>query len=284
MRCVALQHLEHDPPGLLELPLRERGWSLEVRRVDGAQSVDGAGSQGSPGRPGSAESPGRRDQPLDGLARPAVDLASQAADLAGPAVDLLLVLGGNIGAYETDRLPFLAPEIAKIGGRMRADLPVLGICLGAQLMAAALGARVYKGPSLEIGWLPVIPTAEGEADPVFPLLLRPSPVTLQWHGDTFDHPVGTVALGTSALYAAQGFRHGAWSYALQFHPEVPLADLPTWIERSEPPLTGPPATPWPSEILAGAETYYAAYEMQTHAFMHAYLEMLERGRARDGAG
>jgi GMP synthase-like glutamine amidotransferase len=282
MRCVALQHLEHDPPGLLGLPLRERGWSLEVMRVDGAQGVDGAESLGSPGIQGNAERTGGRAQPLDGLASQAVDLASHVVDLASPAIDLLLVLGGNIGAYETDRLPFLAPEIAKIGERLRAGLPVLGICLGAQLMAAALGARVYKGQSHEIGWLPVTPTAEGEADPVFPLLLHPSPVTLQWHGDTFDHPVGTVALGTSTLCAAQGFRLGAHSYALQFHPEVPLADLPTWIERSEPPLTGPPDTPWPSEIIAGAEEYYAAYERQTHAFMHAYLEMLERGRARDG--
>ena len=189
-----------------------------------------------------------------------------------------------MGAYETDRLPFLAPQIAKIGERLRADLPVLGICLGAQLMAAALGARAYKGPTLEIGWLPVTPTVGGEADPVFHLLLRPSPVTLQWHGDTFDLPAGTVPMGTSAAYAAQGFRHGTCSYALQFHPEVPLADLPTWIERSEPPLTGPPDTPWPSEILAGAREYYAAYETQTRAFMHAYLEMLERRRGRDGAG
>jgi GMP synthase (glutamine-hydrolysing) len=255
MRCVALQHLAHDPPGLLELPLRERGWSLEVRRAESAES---------------AESAGNRAGALD--------------DLAGPAVDLLLVLGGTIGAYETERRPFLVPEIAKIGERLRADLPVLGICLGAQLMAAALGARVYKGQNLEIGWLPVTPTVEGEADPVFPLLLRPSPITLQWHGDTFDHPAGTVALGTSGVYATQGFRHGTWSYALQFHPEVPFADLPTWIERSEPPLTGPPGTPWPSEILAGAREHHAAYEAQTHAFMHAYLEMLERGRGPDGPG
>jgi GMP synthase (glutamine-hydrolysing) len=244
MRCVALQHLAHDPPGLLEIPLRERGWRVDVRHADsGARAFDG---------------------------------------LADKAVDLLLVLGGTEGAYETDRLPFLAPEIAGIGARMRANLPVLGICLGAQLMAAALGARVYKGKRQEIGWLPVTPTAEGEVDPVFPLLLRPSPVTLQWHGDTFDHPVGTVALGTSSAYVAQGFRHGAWSYALQFHPEVPCADLPIWIERSQPPLTGPPDTPWPWEILAGAAEHYAAYEKQTHAFMHAYLEMLERGR--DGPG
>jgi GMP synthase (glutamine-hydrolysing) len=242
LRCVALQHLDHDPPGLLELPLRERGWSLEVRRVETGASM------------------------LEGL--------------AGPAVDLLLVLGGTMGAYETDRRPILAPEIARIRERLRTDLPVLGICLGAQLMAAALGARVYKGPNQEIGWLSVTPTVDGEADPVFRRLLCPSPVTLQWHGDTFDHPLGTVALGTSALYAAQGFRHGVGSYALQFHPELPFADLPTWIERSEPPLTGPPDTPWPSEILAGAGEYYTAYEARTHAFMHAYLEMLERGRGR----
>jgi GMP synthase (glutamine-hydrolysing) len=243
LRCVALQHLAHDPPGLLESPLREREWSLDVIPV----------GDGSPDWGG----------------------------LADPAVDLLLVLGGTEGAYETDRLPFLGAEIAMIGRRLHADLPVLGICLGAQLMAAALGARVYQGPGFEIGWLPVTPTVAGSADQVFRRLLDPSPVTLQWHGDTFEHPPGTARLGTSAAYAAQGFRHGTRSYALQFHPEVPITDLPVWIERSQPPLTGPPDTPWPSEILAGAGEHYTAYEAQTRAFMHAYLELLERGGARD---
>lgn len=196
--------------------------------------------------------------------------------LADPGIDLLLVLGGTVGAYETDRVPFLAPEIALLGERMCLGLPVLGICLGAQLMAAALGARVYKGPTHEIGWLAVTPTAAGEADPLFPLLVTPSPVTLQWHGDTFDLPTGTIALGESAAYSAQGFRHGALSYALQFHPEVPIGDLPTWVELSVPPLTGPPETPRPAEILDGACEHYAAYERQTKAFMHAYLDRIER--------
>lgn len=270
MRCVALQHLEHDPPGLLGLPLRERGWCLEVRCVEGAEAGDGAEAA-------------ERDQVAAGVEGPGGVVRGTSAldDLSGPAVDLLLVMGGTMGAYETDRLPFLGSEIAMIAERLRADRPVLGICLGAQLMAAALGARVFRGPRQEIGWLPVTPTDEGEADPVFRRLLRPSPVTLQWHGDTFEHPAGTTALGRSAVYAAQGFRHGTRSYGLQFHPEVPLADLPTWVERSEPPLTGPPDTPWPSEILAGAGEHYTAYAAQTHAFMHAYLEMLERGRSCD---
>jgi GMP synthase (glutamine-hydrolysing) len=238
-KCVALRHLDHDPPGLLELPLRERGWDLEVRSV--------------------------------------AEDAWEFAGLASPDLDLLLVLGGTDGAYEADRVPFLVPEVAMLGERLRLGFPVLGICLGAQLMAAALGARVYKGPAQEIGWLPVTPTPAGEADSFFPLLVTPSPVTLQWHGDTFDPPVGTTALGESAAYAAQGFRHGALSYALQFHPEVPFDDLPTWIERSVPPLTGPPETPWPTEIIDGARKHYAAYERQARAFMHAYLDQIERG-------
>lgn len=280
MRCVAVQHLEHDPPGLLEIPLRERDWCLEVWHAEAAMPAEGREEAGSRVRPQGEAGDGRT---CDGPASAGDAAGASTLDaLAGPAVDLLLVLGGTMGAYETDRLPFLAPEIAMIRRRLRADLPVLGVCLGAQLMAAALGARVYPGPSPEIGWLPVIPTAEGEADPVFARLLRPSPVTLQWHGDTFDYPAGTVALAASAGYAAQAFRHGTWSYALQFHPEVPFGDLPVWIERSEPPLTGPPDTPWPSEILAGAGEHYAAYATQTHAFMHAYLERLEH--RRDGTG
>src|SRR4029077_8332016 len=96
------------------------------------------------------------------------------------APDLVIVLGGPIGVYEADAYPFITGEIAAIAGRLAANKPMLGICLGAQLMAAALGARVAPGPVKEIGWAPLSLTAAGQASVLAPLGTNP---VLHWHGD-----------------------------------------------------------------------------------------------------
>src|ERR1700744_18182 len=111
------------------------------------------------------------------------------------APDLLAVLGGPIGVYENDLYPFLNDEIALIGRRLQAGLPTLGICLGAQLMARALGARVYPGRGKEIGWKPLTLTAAGR-ESLAPLDGLP---VLHWHGDTFDLPDGAANLASTDL-------------------------------------------------------------------------------------
>jgi GMP synthase-like glutamine amidotransferase len=131
----------------------------------------------------------------------------------------LIVMGGPMGAYEEDVHPWLRSEKSLIREAAQAGHPVWGVCLGAQLLAAALGARVYPGEAgAEVGMLPVELTDEALADPVFAGAPRSFP-TLQWHGDTFELPDGATLLASSPAYPSQAFSYRN-AYALQFHLEV----------------------------------------------------------------
>ena len=138
----------------------------------------------------------------------------------------VVVMGGPMGAYEEDEHPWLVAEKRLLREAVEADVPVWGVCLGAQLLASALGARVYRGDEPEVGLLPVELTPEAASDPVFGAAPA-SFHTLQWHGDTFELPPGATALATSPMYPSQAFRVGR-SYALQFHVEVSLELATEW--------------------------------------------------------
>ena len=140
--------------------------------------------------------------------------------------DLLVVLGGPIGAYEADAYPFLAGETKLIEARLRANKPTLGVCLGAQLMAQALGARVYPSGVKEIGWARIELTDAGRGSCL--AALSDTPV-LHWHGDTFDLPAGATHLAASAMVKHQAYAWGPAALALQFHIEVKGADLEKWF-------------------------------------------------------
>jgi GMP synthase (glutamine-hydrolysing) len=140
--------------------------------------------------------------------------------------DLVVVLGGPIGVYEEEKYAFLADERRALTQRLRARLPTLGICLGAQLMAAALGARVYPGHQKEIAWSPVELTPGGAASCLAKLEAR---AVLHWHGDTFDLPEGAERLASTALYPNQAFAIGTNILALQFHPEVDARRFEQWL-------------------------------------------------------
>jgi GMP synthase (glutamine-hydrolysing) len=143
--------------------------------------------------------------------------------------DLLVVLGGPIGAYETDAYPFLTPEILGIRRRLEARLPTLGICLGAQLMAVALGGAVRPGNrGKEIGWSSLSDGADAAACPALSELFAPGVQVLHWHGDTFDVPPGAAHLAATVRYPNQAFAMGHHALALQFHPEVQAAALERW--------------------------------------------------------
>lgn len=134
--------------------------------------------------------------------------------------DLLLVMGGSPGVYQADLFPFLKEEIKVIEKRLAADRPVIGICLGAQLMAAALGARVYKGEQgRERGWHEITVNGQGMLSPVC-VYDRQYTRVMQSHGDTFDLPRGATLLAGSALYPHQIFSYGRASFAFQPHIEM----------------------------------------------------------------
>jgi GMP synthase (glutamine-hydrolysing) len=143
--------------------------------------------------------------------------------------DLLIVLGGPIGVYETEAYPFLAGEMECVRRRLEARQPVLGVCLGAQLMAAAAGARVYPGAAgAEIGWKPIAWCGKGDPPGWFAPLLEEGLAVFHWHGDTFDLPAGAEALARTDRYENQAFTIGGNALALQFHPEVTAMGLERW--------------------------------------------------------
>jgi GMP synthase (glutamine-hydrolysing) len=140
--------------------------------------------------------------------------------------DLVVVLGGPIGVYETDTYPFVSGEIAAVAARLQSNKPMLGICLGAQMMAAALGARVAPGPVKEIGWAPVTLTKAGQASLLAPLAATP---VLHWHGDNCDLPSGCEWLASTTSCPVQAFSRTPVQLALQFHIEVEPTRVERWL-------------------------------------------------------
>ncbi len=188
-RALLLSHVTFEDLGTLEAPLRARGF--EIENVNGSTA----------------------SFPL------------QQAE----SCDLLVILGGPIGVYNQQDYPFLKDEIALIAQRLEAGKPILAICLGAQLMAAALGSRVYPGQQgAEIGWSPLEAVPDSNPPAWFAPLLAPGLSVFHWHGDTFDLPSGALHLAKTAIYPNQAFAIGDSALALQFHPEVTANGLESW--------------------------------------------------------
>jgi GMP synthase (glutamine-hydrolysing) len=149
--------------------------------------------------------------------------------------ELVIVLGAPIGVYEREAYPFLESEIQLVGRRVAQDHPTLGICLGAQIIAAAAGGRVYPGGAgKEIGWAPIELTETGAAGPLLQLVKGSTradddSVVLHWHGDTFDLPPGATRLASTPRYPEQAFSLGTYVLALQFHPEIDPNTFERWL-------------------------------------------------------
>lgn len=140
---------------------------------------------------------------------------------AAADVDMLVIMGGPMSVNETDKYPWLRNEIAFINDAVESGKPVLGVCLGSQLLAASLGARVYPNTEKEIGWFPV----------AFKAPWAPDTLTVcHWHGDTFDLPEGAVHLAESPVTRNQAFQFGNNAVGLQFHMEMTPASLEGMIE------------------------------------------------------
>jgi GMP synthase (glutamine-hydrolysing) len=234
--CIALLHEEFEDLGSFESVLKDRGWNILLR-----------------------------DAKLEGI------VASLPED-----PELVVILGGPMGVYEISRHTFLQEEIDLASRRLRRDLPTLGICLGSQIMAAALGAQVRRGPHQEIGWYPIELECEAESDPVASRLASEDPVVLHWHGDTFDLPSGAIPLARSHRYERQGFRMGQFGYALQFHLEVLPERIEEWTRAHAVQLTSTPEAQSAAQIEAGAGRHGAAMVRQARSFLNAYLDLVER--------
>lgn len=140
--------------------------------------------------------------------------------------DLVVILGGPIGVYETGRYPFLAQELRAIAHRLRQDKPTLGICLGAQLMAAALGADVVSTGRAEIGYAPLTLTPQGQDSVLNAVASVP---VLHWHGDQFAIPEGASRLAETPGFPNQAFALGSRILGLQFHLEADSAQIERWL-------------------------------------------------------
>jgi GMP synthase-like glutamine amidotransferase len=197
--------------------------------------------------------------------------------------DLIVAMGGPMSVNDEAELPWLAEEKALIRAARRADVPYFGVCLGAQLLAASLGARVYSGPAPEVGVLPVLLTDEGRDDPVFASLPQRF-ATLQWHGDTFDLPAGALLLASSPAYRNQAFRVGS-AYGVQFHLEVSASMASAWacvpeyadaLERTE----GAGAL---QRLLGEFEEARSGMQERARAIFAAWLDTAVAERAAAGA-
>jgi GMP synthase (glutamine-hydrolysing) len=234
--ALILQHTPEERGGLFEEILLERGWNFEVLPLFSGAQL-----------PPSTEKFG-----------------------------MTLVLGGPMSVNDDEGYPFLNREITFIKRALKLGHPVLGVCLGAQLMAKALGARVYPGPHKEIGWYWLSQTPSAKSDPLFSFFDSHF-LVFQWHGETFELPPEAVGLAGNIAYHNQAFRLGGLSYGLQFHMEVTQPMIETWLsswsneikEAKPQPLTA-------RDILEDTGIYLDRLQAQGERFFSGYLSLVEK--------
>jgi GMP synthase-like glutamine amidotransferase len=190
MQVLVIQHVNLEGPGLLTPVLEKAGWRLDVRQMD----------------------------------KPGVWLPED-LDL----YKALVILGGPMNVYEEEKYPYLSRLDSLIKQAITVQKPVLGICLGGQLIAKALGARVRKNSVKEIGWYPVQLTSMGRQDAIFKGL-PPEFTVFQWHEDTFELPANATLLAQGSTCLNQAFVYGKNAYGFQFHLEVTFQMISAWSE------------------------------------------------------
>ena len=184
----------------------------------------------------------------------------------------IIFLGGPMNVYEEDCYPFLRDEDLFIKEAIQRGKGILGICLGAQLIAKALGAKVFKAPAKEIGWYDVSLTKMGSRDPLFSILPETFPA-FQWHGDTFEIPKSAKLIATSDFVLHQAFRYGQKVYGLQFHLEVTEEMIKEWMDTYEEEFKGlqvpPPFSK--AEIMTETEIKIETYTRRGMSFLQNFF-------------
>ncbi len=184
----------------------------------------------------------------------------------------LVILGGPMNVYEESQYPFLRDEDDLVSEAITKGIPTLGICLGAQLIAKACGARITSGARKEIGWYEVCLTPDGRKDEIFSCF-PPKFKAFQWHGDTFEIPRGAHHLASSDLFPRQAFRYDN-AFALQFHLEVDERMIQTWLQDYSSELA---SLPYINRDQVLQETYANITELRQHAgtFNTQFLNFLK---------
>ncbi len=188
-------------------------------------------------------------------------------------VSSVIVLGGPMNVYEEDIYPFLKQEDEFLKEVIEKELPTLGFCLGAQLIAKAKGALVKKNPQKEIGWFQVSLTEGGSSDPLFQGFQEEFDV-FQWHGDTFDIPDGALKLAESDLCPNQAYRIGNNIYGLQFHVEVTDEMIYQWIDAYKDEINSLKKTVDPDQIVADTKTKSESYKAQARLFCSNFIKLI----------
>jgi GMP synthase-like glutamine amidotransferase len=190
----------------------------------------------------------------------------------------IILLGGPMNVHEEDRYPFLKDEDLFLKEAIQRGKFILGICLGAQLIAKALGAKVFKAPVKEVGWFDVSLTRIGLQDPLFSNLPKTFPV-FQWHEDTFEIPRSSKLIATSSSVPHQAFRYGDNAYGLQFHLEVTEQMIQEWMRTYEEELKGPqPSLFSKLKILTDTEIEIETYTRRGMKFLKTFFEKSMAGR------
>ncbi len=210
----------------------------------------------------------------------------------------VISLGGPMGVYEEEQHPFIRREIGFFQELIRVRKPVLGVCLGSQMLAKALGANVMKGTQKEIGWYDVSLTPDARKDRVFsklsggwpvpfrssrrPRLVQNGTVSMSapqnrlrvfhWHGDTFDLPQGAVRLAYSSLYQNQAFRYDDFAYGLQFHVEMTESMIREWVAAGREELAGVSSYINPAAILKETSVYLSRLQECASQFCQEFFD------------
>lgn len=219
-----------------------------------------------------SEGPGTIEDHLreNDIAYRIIDLAAEELPSAEKA-DTLVIMGGPMSVNEANIYPYIKKEIELVRDFILKDKKVFGVCLGAQIMASSLGARVYRGPQKEIGWFDIELQEEGVKDPLMmKMAVHPKAgdfwkkfKVFHWHGETFDLPPGAVRLAKSVLYPNQAFRYGRNAYAFQFHIEVGKEMAYDWLKDEAVDM---------DMIAMDTEQYYEDYRLRAFNFYKVFFK------------